>query len=146
MTTICANRTEIAADTLVVGATKTSGRKIWRIGGWGVGGAGGYSEIYKILAEFKAHPEMTPKEVLENVSISGIKDVDMILLSPTGKLFMSENGGDPIPVLDPYVSIGTGAQGATVAMRLGLSPREAVKEMTAVDLCTGGKIHTYKIA
>jgi len=145
MTTVCANREEMAGDTLIIGATKTAGRKIWRIRGWVVGGGGSYSDVLRVLSEMRGRRDMTPKQVLEKVNV-GVKDAELLLLSPTGKIYHSEDASDPIEILEPWAAIGTGAQGAIVALRLGLTPRQAVKEMTAVDPSTGGRIQHYKIS
>ena len=144
MTTIAANRFEMAADTMIIGATKTAGRKLWQIRGWVIGGADGYSDVIKVIAEMKTRRDMNPKQVLEQVDVKA-KDAELLLLSPNGKLYHSEGADDPIEILEPWAAIGTGAQGAVVAMRLGLSPRQAVKEMVSVDCNTGGRIHNYKI-
>lgn len=37
-------------------------------------------------------------------------------------------------------AIGSGAQGALVAMRMGMSAAEAVKAVAGIDPCTGGEI------
>jgi len=134
----------MASDTLIIGATKTAGRKIWKIRGWIVGGADGYSDVLRVIAEMKARHDMSPKQVLEEVDLKA-RDAELLLLSPTGKIYHSEEAGDPIEMLEPWAAIGTGAQGAITAMRLGLSPRQAVKEMKSVDPNTGGRIHSYRI-
>lgn len=144
MTTIAANRVMMAADSLVTAATKTSARKIWLIRGWIVGGAGGYSDILDIISEMRLNKDLTPKQLLENVKLNA-EDAELLLLSPSGKIYHSEGAATPIEILEPYAAVGAGAQGAVVAMRLGLSPIEAVREMRHVDPNTGGRVRHYTI-
>ena len=87
---------------------------------------------------------MTPLQILAGVDIK-VKDVDMLLLSPRGKLYISENGRDAMPITDKFVAIGTGAQGAMVAMQLGCTPAEAVRAVKKVDPSTGGRVVTRKL-
>jgi hypothetical protein len=42
-------------------------------------------------------------------------------------------------------AIGSGAQGALVAMRLGHSPEDAVKAVAGIDPCTGGEIEVLAV-
>ncbi len=146
MTTVVANREGMASDSQMTdGATTSNVPKFWKIRGWLIGGAGTYSEIIKIVYELKGHKSLTPTEVLEKVKMPKFSDVELLLLSPKGKLFFSENGGYPMPVSDGYAAMGTGAQGALVAMRLGHTLAEAIRVVSKVDPYTGGRIITRKL-
>lgn len=145
MTTVCATRTEMAADTLIVGATKTAGRKIWKVRGWIIGGGGSYSDVLRVIAEIRSRKDMTPKQILEKVDMR-VKDAELLLLSPSGKIYHSEDAADPIEILEPWCAIGTGAQGAIVALMLGKTPRQAVRVMSDVDPSTGGRVLHYKVS
>ena len=127
-------------------ATSASVPKFWRVNGWLVGGAGTYSDIIRVLAELKSH-KTNPIKTLADVDIKLPKDasVDLLILSPGGKLYMSENASDAMPISDGFGAIGSGAQGALVAMHLGTSPADAVRAVKKVDPSTGGRIITRKI-
>lgn len=43
------------------------------------------------------------------------------------------------------VAIGSGSQGALVAMRLGMSAEEAVKAVCGVDPCSGGEVEVLPV-
>ena len=130
----------MASDSqLTDAATKASVPKFWRIRGWLVGAAGSYSEIVTLLAEMKRHKDLSPAGVLAEVDIK-VKDVDALLLSPSGKLYISENGQDAMPITDGFAAIGTGAQGALVAMHMGATPANAVRAVKKVDPSTGGRV------
>ena len=127
------------------GATQSSVPKFWRVRDWLIGGAGSYPAIIKLIAELKHHKDMTPAQVLEKVNIVKAGDVDLLLLSPSGKLFMSEEGSFPLPISDGFAALGTGAQGALVALHLGCSLTEAIRVVKKVDPYTGGRIITRKL-
>jgi hypothetical protein len=138
----------MASDSLMSddkAATSQSVPKFWRIRGWLVGGAGDYAEIIKVVEELKDN-KTDPATTLRGVEIK-VKDdsVDLLLLSPGGKLYMSEDGSSPLPITDGFAAIGSGAQGALVAMHLGHSPADAVRAVKKVDPSTGGRIITRKI-
>ncbi len=149
MTTIVANREGMASDSMMSddkAAVSASVPKFWRIKGWLIGGAGDYAGIIEIIGELKSN-KLTPDATLRDIDIKIGKDVsvDLLLLSPQGKLFLSENGSSPLPISDGFAAIGSGAQGALVAMRLGTSPADAVRAVKKVDPATGGRILTRKL-
>lgn len=45
----------------------------------------------------------------------------------------------------PFMAIGSGAQGAMVALHLGLSPREAVRIASRVDPNSGGRVRSLSL-
>ena len=149
MTTIAADCEGMASDsqmTDTAAATSCSVPKFWRVKGWLIGGAGGYSDIIKLLDELKGQktdPAYTLREV--DFTPMKLKDIELLLLSPSGKLYMSEDGSPPLPISDGFAAIGTGAQGALVAMGLGCSPADAVRAVKKVDPSTGGRIITRKL-
>lgn len=146
MTTVVANCFGMASDSTMTdegAATTYSVPKFWRIKGWLIGGAGGYADIIKVIDELKAQ-KTDPATTLREVDIK-IKDTDLLLLSPGGNLYMSEDGSSPLPISDGFAAIGSGAQGALVAMHLGTTPAEAVRAVKKVDPSTGGRIITRKL-
>ena len=149
MTTIAANREGMSSDSMMSdekAATSTSVPQFWRVNGWLVGGAGTYSDIIRMVSELQAHKD-SPIKTLADVDIKLPKDasVDLLILSPGGKLYFSENASDAMPISDGFGAIGSGAQGALVAMHLGASPADAVRAVKKVDPSTGGRIITRKI-
>jgi hypothetical protein len=146
MTTIAANRAGMASDSLMSddkAATSSSVPKFWRIRGWLIGGAGTYSAIIQVIDELKSS-KTDPATTLKEVEIKA-KDVDLLMLSPTGKLYMSEEASNPMPISDGFAAIGSGAQGALVAMHMGATPADAVRAVKKVDPSTGGRIVTRKL-
>ena len=146
MTTIVADRCGMASDSLMSddkAATSASVPKFWRIKGWLIGGAGSFADVIKVIDELKGQ-KTDPAITLREVDVK-IKDVDLLLLSPSGKLYMSEDGSSPLPISDGFAAIGSGAQGALVAMHLGTTPAEAVRAVKKVDPSTGGRIITRKL-
>lgn len=55
-------------------------------------------------------------------------------------------GGWPGVQVKGFAAIGSGAQGAMVAMKLGLSAADAVAAVSGVDHCTGGEIEVLTYA
>jgi hypothetical protein len=144
MTTIAANCEVMACDSqAATDAVKTSVQKIWRIKGWLVGAAGTYAQVLEGVAAIKRHKDMTPKQVLEDVEL-GIPGVNLLLLSPDGKLYESEGGARPHLLQEGYGAIGTGSQGAMVAFILGATPTQAIRAVRRVDPHTGGRTVTKR--
>ena len=146
MTTVVADREGMASDSRAVGGdTMINVPKFWRVRGWLIGGAGTASEILHLIEEIKHQKAMAVDEVLRKVVFKNVKDADLLLLSPTGKLYLSESGCSPMLITDPFAAIGSGAQGAMVAMHLGCTLTEAVRTVKKVDPSTGGRIIIRKL-
>jgi ATP-dependent protease HslVU (ClpYQ) peptidase subunit len=150
MTTIVANRTGMASDSQLSderAGTKNSCKKFWRIRGWLIGAAGDYSAIIRVLNNIRAHKDKSPIHVLNEFDMKVPKDetVDLLILSPSGHLYLSENGKDAMPITDGFAAIGSGCQGAMVAMHMGASPADAVRAVKKVDPSTGGRIVQRKL-
>ncbi len=62
-----------------------------------------------------------------------------ILFTKAGVPYLAA-GGWPGIALKGHAAIGSGAQGALVAMRLGESAEGAVRAVMGIDHCTGGEI------
>jgi hypothetical protein len=146
VTTIVANCEVMCADSQVTNEDKKgSVQKLWKIRGWCIGGAGVYEHVLQAIALIKRHRDITPKQVLEDFKIKGGDEVNLLLLSPQGILYESEGLGMPGRVQDGFAAIGSGAQGALVAMNMGATPAEAVAAVKKVDPNTGGRLQTRKI-
>ena len=147
MTTIVADCEGMASDsqmTDTVAAVQTSVKKFWRIRGWLIGGAGTYSGIVLMMNSLRDHKDLSPADVLLELDVKA-KDVDLLLLSPAGNLYLSEDGGPCMKVQEGFAALGTGAQGALCAMHLGATPAEAVRVVKKVDPSTGGRVVTRKL-
>lgn len=70
-------------------------------------------------------------------------DIDVIELRPEG-IFVYE-GKIPAKIKNGYYAIGSGSAYAIAAMRLGLSPKEAVALAAEFDPATGGEIEVWKL-
>lgn len=146
MTTIVANKDGMASDTQAFDlSARVHVTKFWRIKGWLVGGAGTYDEVLVLVEMLKGSPH-DPYECLRT-ELPGrkVKDVDLLLLSPQGHIYQSENAGIPYKLRDKFGAIGSGAQGALVAMHLGATIQEAIRAVKKVDPFTGGRLITRKI-
>lgn len=56
------------------------------------------------------------------------------------------SAGWPGLAVKGFAAIGSGAQGAMVAMKLGATAREAVAAVSGVDPATGGEIDAYEVS
>ena len=146
MTTIVADHAGMASDSMAADCSvKCTVKKFWRVRGWLIGGAGTYSCIVDVLEELRRHRTLSPHAVLRDIDFERPEGADLLLLSPTGKLYLSEGARTPYEVNDGYAAIGSGAQGALVAMHLGASPAEAVRTVKKVDPNTGGRVITRQL-
>lgn len=141
MTTIAVNRRGMASDSqMSEGSIKTSVVKMWRIRGWLLAGTGNAAEVAKLIREIKEQREYSPREIFDKVDMGKIEECDIVLLSPSGKLYASENGTECIELSDPFYALGTGAQAALAVMHMGQDPRAAVRIAAKIDSNTGGKV------
>ena len=60
------------------------------------------------------------------------------------RIYWLKDGVMDSDLVEPPYAIGSGADYAYSAMKLGLSAKEAVKHAASIDLHTGGKIKTIK--
>lgn len=71
-------------------------------------------------------------------------DSSCILFTDKGRCFIASTGWPGCPVKG-FCAIGSGAQGALVAMKLGMSAHDAIAAVSGVDTATGGEIDVYEI-
>ena len=131
MTTVAFRDGVLAADSF---ATDDSGSiqvcKVARLPNGDVaGGAGDLGEITQAL-QWLARGSRGKKPAIPNASV---------LFTIRGVPHLASGGWPGVPVKG-CVAIGSGAQGALVAMRLGKTAEEAVACVIGVDHCTGGEI------
>ncbi len=51
-----------------------------------------------------------------------------------------DDGITPIPILEPYIAIGSGSDFAISAMSMGKTAKEAIEEAIKHDIYTGGTV------
>lgn len=131
MTTIAANRKMMAADSKCsAGGQYFLTRKIERVGDALIGCCGSAADCAKFFAWYgknESVPEITQGEF------------NALVLTPRG-LFLYESDCSPMEVKDKYYAIGSGAQGALVAMDKGDDPEAAVAAASKRDLFSGGPV------
>lgn len=110
-------------------ATKQNVTKIHQIGDSLCGFAGTLSECSKALAWLKGKSKKEPK----------FTDVEILQLRKDG-IWVYDECAEPYKVDDEFAAIGSGSQGALVAMHLGYAPKKAVETTSKVDPSTGGRV------
>lgn len=139
MTTIAANRREMAADQKVTDNDRTfRARKIRRIGTAIVGAAGTGPATNKFFAWLASGAQDDPPKMAKD------DELDAIVLTPAG-LFVYGTDCTAEEILDDFYAVGSGAQAALAAMHLGHDPRKAVEIACVVDNSTGGPVDVLKL-
>ena len=129
MTTVAANRYEMAADSLAVANNrKYRTRKLYRAAGAVVGVSGGIGEMLMAVRWYEAGADLAARP-------DGLNGT-MLVLDESG-LYRYEGNCYPIPVLDDFAATGSGSDIALAAMLMGKTPAEAVALACEVDLHTG---------
>lgn len=143
MTTIAANRKEMAADSKVTeseSGTSYHARKLFRFGDVIVGVAGGNEGTLRFLDWIKeGDPDLEHPKFPKGCSWSAL------VLTPAG-LFLYWDDCLPDEIVSDHYAIGSGAQSAMAALHLGCSPTDAVKVACVVDSSTGEPVQTMKLA
>ncbi len=137
MTTIAANREEMAADSQ---GTRESGlivsrndRKVRRLAGDIVSCAGNEDQCLEFEAWYEAGRDMAGKPDLE-------KDFGALVLTADGKLFKFYERGTPVEVFDDFIALGSGDEIAMGAMAVGATPEEAVEAACRLNMYTGSPV------
>lgn len=126
----------MSADTRVSGGGSMYHTvKIHRIRDCLVGMAGDVALTTKFLAWFRKE---CPSDELP-INNEENKSFCAIVLTPKG-LYYYADCCEPDKLKESTYAIGTGAQAAMVAMHLGKTPAQAVREAMRVDENTGGEI------
>lgn len=115
-------------DDDVIGVAK----KVWRVKGDLIGGAGDMDELQAFVALYKTGGRLVGKSL------------SILRLSPAG-LAMWSVSGDWVPVIEPRFAIGSGAGAARGAMAYGATCAQAVRAACAIDANTRGPVRTYKL-
>jgi hypothetical protein len=136
VTTIAVKAGFMAADSWATDdCTATSVRKAVRLANGDVaGGAGDLAPVGRALAWLMGDQNG------EQPDISGAQ----VLFTVKGVPYIADGGWPGVEVIGP-VAIGSGAQGAMVAMNLGLDAEAAVRAVIGVDPATGGAVEVLRI-
>ena len=98
------------------------------------GGAGDLGKVALALAWLRDGGEGDPPDIEES----------LILFTDKGVPYLASGKWPGVPVKG-YAAIGSGAQGALTAMKLGFSAEAAVQAVSGVDPCTGGEIDVLEV-
>jgi ATP-dependent protease HslVU (ClpYQ) peptidase subunit len=139
VTTIAANRDEIAADSQ---GTRESGlivsysdRKVRELGpARDIVACQGDEDSISLFEEWYANgarPDAVP-DLEENFAA--------LVLSQAGRLFKVYRLCVPVEVREDFIALGSGDEVATGAMAAGASPREAVEIACKYNIWTGGPV------
>ncbi len=145
MTTIAANRSEMAADSQ---ATRDSGlivsysdRKVRRIGGDIVACQGAEDQIavFEEWYEDGRDPKQAPAEDLQ-------ENFAALVLTAGGRLFKWFRLCVPVEVHEPFIAIGAGDEIAMGAMAAGATPERAVEIACRLNMYTGPPVVVERLA
>lgn len=136
MTTIAFRDGVLAADSQASDDTvKVSVRKVVRLRKGDVAGGAGDLSTVALALSWLAAGRVNDPPPLEGAEI---------LFTDGGELFLADGGWPGIPVKG-FAAVGSGAQGAMVAMHLGMSAEDAVVAVSHVDPGTGGPIEVLPV-
>jgi ATP-dependent protease HslVU (ClpYQ) peptidase subunit len=139
MTTIAANRKEMAADRKVTtGDTHYSTIKIYRVGKEIIGCSGHNSAIFKLLRWIENGRKGKRPEMAKNEQIEGL------ILTRKGLVTFSRDLETEL-IADDFYAIGSGRQAALAAMHCGKTPAEAVEVACLVDNHTRGPVDVMEV-
>lgn len=124
----------ITTNSTVVGYT----RKVTKSGsGWLAAAAGHACDMVSYLRWVEEGREEDAAVKLENL--------DGLLVSPKGEVFLVEANLVPIPIDAPFFAGGSGSEIAIGAMEMGASAEEAVRIAIKHNTSCGGEIQIVKL-
>jgi hypothetical protein len=135
MTTIAVKGGEMACDSYVTGGLKCAATKIRRKNGIIVGYSGDW-----IAGEHIARCYLNDKKP----DVDSDDDMELIVLKSSG-IYLVDKKLREVKVSLKHYAIGSGSEAAMVAMNLGLSAPEAIKEAIKVNDFTGGRVRTLSL-
>lgn len=143
MTTVAYHREHgLASDTLMTGDFKSYFKKLHRCtGGLLVGFSGDPVAAMKFVDWINDGKPEDAKPVFAESDNEG-DGFHAIVLYPDGKAEWWSEGMRGLPIAEVFYAIGTGAQGALVAMHLGKTPAQALRVVMKVDPDTGMGVET----
>lgn len=135
MTTIAANSALMAADSQSTeGSLITKTQKIFKVNGDIIGFAGNHQDGL-LFVEWYKHKGDKP----------ALDDFQGLVLTRDGSLFAYEDKLVPIPIHEPFASIGSGSHLAIGAMEMGADPVQAVKVAAKWDAYTKAPVKVLKL-
>ncbi len=137
MTTIAVMGQEMACDSLVSGGFTSASRKIRKRNGCIVGYAGDW-----IAGEYFADYYVGNQDDKPNRDSDD--DIELLVLKKSG-IYLVDYRFREVRICGTHYAIGSGAAAAMVAMNLGLTAQEAVKEAIKVDDYTAGKVRVLRL-
>ena len=137
MTTITACGRDMACDSQVSGGFTSASRKIRKKNNCIVGYAGDW-----IAGEYFADYYLSKKE--QKPERDSDDDIELLVLKPSG-IYLVDYRFREVRICGKHYAIGSGSAAAMVAMNLGLTAAEAIKEAIKVDDYTGGKIRSLSL-
>lgn len=135
MTTIVASREMMVADSLAsTDNVSWHVQKIFRVDDALVGVVG---EMDAGLVFVKWYTEGADEE--DRPYGEGLGNITALVLDDTG-IYRYEANCMPMPVLQPYIAFGSGADAAMAAMHMGAGIIESVHVASKIDLHTSGPV------
>lgn len=142
MTVIAWDGKTLAADKRTsFGSRHLTTRKVQRVNGHLVAGAGDTAAILDMVEWFRAgaNPHTLPANQRTDNFVS------LLVITPEGEIREYSNGPYPVVIENSQWAIGSGADFARTAMHLGKPAREAVEIACMFDSNCGNGIETLEL-
>jgi hypothetical protein len=139
LTTIATKDGVMACDSQVSGDFLGSEKKIYRGRGMLLGICGDF-----IAATWLAQKYIQGGDIDPDKDFAQFDDLEIMVLKRNG-LYLMDMHLREVKLCSKQYAIGSGSQAAMVAMNMGATAKEAIKEAMKVDPFTGGRIRSYKI-
>lgn len=111
--------------------------KLYRLMDGGVVGAAGmWCMAYPVLKWMAAGEYGDPPD---------FEGATLLIARPDGTRWMAEGVWPPYPLLNSSAAIGSGAQGVMTAMEAGMSAKDALEAVLAVDRYTSAPVEVMKV-
>ena len=139
MTTIAYRDGVMAADKLAVRQDiKISSCKVHYFDGGLIGFAGNFMDCLHFMDWFAdKNAEKEPLSFTTYEGAADAPDVSAIIAYKDGRVEYWTHHCQPIPIIDPFIAIGSGAMAAMAAMHMGADALEAIRIASLVDNGTG---------
>lgn len=137
MTTIAAKDGVMACDSRITGGFENPARKIRKGKGCIVGYCGDWI-AGEALAEYYISEGGTEPPLDDN------DDIELLVLKKSG-IYLVDRKFRKVKIHGKHYAIGSGAAAAMVAMNMGASATEAIKEASKVDDYTDGRVRSLRL-
>ena len=137
MTTVAVKGKTMACDSQLSDGYSVCTRKVIKKNNCIVGWAGDW-----IAGEYFADYYLSNKE--EKPDRDSDDDLELLVLKKSG-LYLVDYRFREVRICGKHYAIGSGAQAAMVAMNMGATATEAVKEAIQVDRHSGGKVRSLSL-